>query len=79
MKLCDHYKNEYSCLTCPYSTDDLPCEKSRAEYLREYRAANRDRINQKAREGARRRRQEKLKAEFPHLFGGEQKPLTHGG
>ena len=28
MKLCDHYKNEYSCLTCPYPADALPCEEN---------------------------------------------------
>ena len=28
MKLCYHYKNEYSCLTCPYLADAHTCEEN---------------------------------------------------
>ena len=65
MKLCDHYKNEYSCLTCPYPADALPCEENerrirhwedQTEYHRKYYAAHREEVIRKNRERRQKRR-----------------------
>ena len=71
MKLCDHYRDKYSCLTCPYEDGKQPCFTPHRRPSPQSEAEREARKREYKRRWMEKKRRRQLEAEFPYLFRGK--------